>query len=343
VTTRTREVLADGFSRWFAARADPGRDGSPKVVVERPQPGLSSDTLLLTVDDHDHYVARLPPLGGGLFPDYDLARQHRVQRALADTAIPVASSLALETDESWIGAPFLLMPRIAGHTLATQPPYLTHGWLAEAPKETQAALIDRFLTLLADIHRLDVARHDVGELSGGGPTLLGMLEFWHGYLDWADVSPTGAAIYREALRWCRDNLPEHPPPAGLLWGDPQLVNLVIGDGGGVAAALDWEMASLGPAEIDLSWFLVLHEHAAETAGAELPGWPGRAAVIEAYAAKLGREIADLHWYDVFANLRSGAIVLRIGAIMAAAGHSATWTAEVPQHRALTRLIGVPST
>jgi aminoglycoside phosphotransferase (APT) family kinase protein len=166
-----------------------------------------------------------------------------------------------------------------------------------------------------------------------------MVDFWERYLDWAGAPDEDTEIYRDALKWCRDHLPLEVPAAGLLWGDPQLVNLVIDDAGGIAAVLDWEMAGLGPAEVDLSWFLVLHEHAADTAGAELAGWPGRNALIDAYAAKLGRDVADLHWYDVFANLRSGAIVLRIGAIMAAAGHSAGWTAEVPQHRALARLIG----
>ncbi|MGN6474269.1 MAG: AMP-binding protein, partial [Mycobacteriales bacterium] len=79
--SRGRTALAAGFAAWFA-----DRDGSsgPRVRVERPQPGLSSDTLLLDVDDSVHeprgYVARLPPHGPGLFPDYDLARQDAVQR-----------------------------------------------------------------------------------------------------------------------------------------------------------------------------------------------------------------------------------------------------------------------
>jgi aminoglycoside phosphotransferase (APT) family kinase protein len=333
---RSRDALAAGFAAWFAAR-----EGSrpPPVRVERPQPGLSSDTVLLCVDGSREYVARLPPVGDGLFPDYDLARQHRVQRALGDTPVPVAPPLALETDESWVGAPFLLMPRVAGRTLTTRPSYLTDGWLAETATETQAALVERFVATLAAIHRLDASGLDLGPLSGGGPDLPGMLDFWERYLDWTSAADEAAAIYHDALRWCRANLPPRPPAPGLLWGDPQLVNLVIDEKGGIAAVLDWEMAGLGPAEVDLSWFLVLHEHAADTAGTDLPGWPGRAAVVDRYAALLGRDVADLHWYDVFANLRSGAIVLRIGALMSAAGHPATWTTGVPQHRVLSGLLG----
>ena len=167
-----------------------------------------------------------------------------------------------------------------------------------------------------------------------------MLDYWQRFLDWATADPDGKAIYHQRDRLVPRHLPARSAAAGLLWGDPQLTNLVLDDDGDVAAALDFEMSGYGPAEVDLSWFLVLHEHAAETAGTELPGYPGRAAVIALHEAALGRPLADLDWYDVLANIRTGAIVLRIGELMAQAGHSASWTAQVPQPRHLARLIGV---
>jgi aminoglycoside phosphotransferase (APT) family kinase protein len=170
----------------------------------------------------------------------------------------------------------------------------------------------------------------------------GVVDYWEDYLGWATTDEAGAAVYRQAITWCRDNLPTTPPPTSLLWGDPQLTNLVLDDSGEIAAVLDWEMSGVGPAELDLSWFLVLHEHAAETAGADLPGFPGRDAILDWYQAAAGRELADLRFYDVLANLRSGAIVLRIGEIMASAGHPASWTSQVPQPRHLARLIGAAS-
>jgi fatty-acyl-CoA synthase len=330
--SRRRASLAAGFSAWFGHR-----DGSagPHVSVERPQPGLSSDTLLLEVDGRD-YVARLPPLGDGLFPDYDLSRQADVQRAVSAAGLPAAAPIAMETDTAWVGSPFLLMPRVAGRTLTTNPSFITHGWLAEASPTQQTAVFRSFVDMLARVHRLDASGLPV---TGGGPELTGIIDYWDSYLDWATDDIEGKAVYRRAVAWCRDHLPADPPPASLLWGDPQLTNLVLDDSGEIAAVLDWEMSGLGPAELDLSWFLVLHEHAAETAGTDLPGFPGRATIIEWYEAAAGRAVADLHFYDVLANLRSGAIVLRIGAIIAAAGQPASWTAHVPQPRHLARLIG----
>lgn len=337
---RSRRALARGFTAWFTAR-DNG-PGPVDVTVTRPQPGLSSDTLMLTVvtqGTEADYVARLPPAGPGLFPDYDLARQRQVQAAVGAAGIPVAEPLAFETDESWIGAPFLLMPRISGHTLTTSPSYLTEGWLAKQPAEQQQAVIRRFVEMLATIHRLPADSLGADELTGGGPELSRTLDHWERYLDWATTDADAAAIYRQSLAWCRYHLPARSPEPGLLWGDPQLVNLVLDDDGEIAAVLDWEMAGRGPAELDLSWFLVLHEHAAETAGTELPGYPGREQVVEWYEAALGRPVADLEWYDVHANIRSGAIVLRIATLMEQAGHSSSWTAQVPQPRHLARLIG----
>jgi aminoglycoside phosphotransferase (APT) family kinase protein len=166
-----------------------------------------------------------------------------------------------------------------------------------------------------------------------------MLDYWDRYLDWATDDADTVAIYRKGLAWCSQRIPAEAPPTSLLWGDPQLVNLVLGNNGEVRAVLDWEMAMWGPAEVDLAWFLSLHEHAAETAGRKLPGDPGRAALIEAYTSALGRPVVDLAWYEALANIRSGAIVLRIGELMTRAGHSRSWTTSVPQHRYVENLIG----
>ena len=341
MTTQVRRRRADveaGLTRWFGEQRPAA--SAPHVSVRRPESGLSSETLLVDVVTGRGvaaYVLRLPP-AAPIFADYDLRRQVRVQAALARAGIPVAEVLEFEDDPGYLGSDFLLMERVPGTTLPNQPSYVAQGWLAAAPARLQASVAEAAVELLARIHRLPVAELDLGPLSGGGPDLAGALDYWAHHLDWT-AAGGGTEIYRAALDWCRSNLPSSPP-ASLLWGDPQLGNLVLDADGRPRAVLDWEMASLGPGECDLAWFLVLHELAEETAGTTLPGWPSRAALVARYEAALGRPVQDLHWYEVFAHLRSGAVVLRIAAVLESAGVPADWTAQVPQPRHLARLIGV---
>ena len=56
----------------------------------------------------------------------------------------------------------------------------------------------------------------------------------------------------------------------MLWGDVQLANCVFTDDGDVAALLDFELTGTGPAEVDLGWFLALHDM---TVDDERPGPP----------------------------------------------------------------------
>ena len=49
--------------------------GHPIGAIERPSAGFSCETLLVDRE----LVVRLPPLGDGIFPTYDLAQQAAVQ------------------------------------------------------------------------------------------------------------------------------------------------------------------------------------------------------------------------------------------------------------------------
>ena len=108
---------------------------------------------------------------------------------------------------------------------------------------------------------------------------------------------------------------------------------------GVSAVLDFEMASIGPPEVDLAWFVVLHDMAVGRCGRDLPGFPGRDATVAAYETLLGRPVADLRWYEAFAALRSGAILVRAAHLLARLGIDDSWlTHENPTIELLAGLI-----
>jgi aminoglycoside phosphotransferase (APT) family kinase protein len=87
-----------------------------------------------------------------------------------------------------------------------------------------------------------------------------------------------------------------------------------------AAVLDWEMATLGPGEVDLGWFLFMNRYLAAAAGVpQLPGFPDREASAALYAERVGRPVRALGWFEAFAAFRYGAIWLRIVQRFAQAG------------------------
>lgn len=309
--------------------------------IEQPSAGLSSITLFLDVTwdgGRESLVARLPPEGPGLFPAYDLAGQARIQRAVATAGIPAAVPLAFVEDPSWVGAPFLVMPRIAGRTLPTHPSPLRKGWLVDLTPEDQARLHASFVRTLATIHRLDWQRMDV-EFLAGAATPSELVEQWATYLDWASdgVSPPDPLV--NGLAWCEQHLPPAWASPSLLWGDVQLVNAVFDDDLQPAAILDWEMASIGPPELDLGWFLALHRMTAEVAGRDLPGFPDHDTTVARYETELGRRAMDLPWYEAFALVRSGAILFRVARVLAARGVDDSWLmASNPTFAALDRLL-----
>ena len=87
----------------------------------------------------------------------------------------------------------------------------------------------------------------------------------------------------------------------------------------LVALLDWELASIGPAEMDLAWYLALDELTAHYAGGTVPGFHDRADGIRLYERALGRAVVDLEWHEIFALVRSTAINDRQARIARSAG------------------------
>jgi aminoglycoside phosphotransferase (APT) family kinase protein len=77
------------------------------------------------------------------------------------------------------------------------------------------------------------------------------------------------------------------------------------------AVLDWDMAGVGPAEMDLAWFLALEAVQADLTGAAVPGFGTREAAVAAVESGLGRPLRDLGWYETFALVRAGAVSTRL--------------------------------
>lgn len=296
---RDLDELRAGLERWL---------GRPVGEITRPAPGFSCETLVV----EGELVVRLPPVAEGIFPAYDLEQQVAVQAAAGAGGVPVAGPARFEPDPGFLGAPFASMPFVAGAIPSDFTP--ADPWLGGLPSDAARRDVwERFVDVLVAIHRSPA--EGLGLRAG----LAAEVAEWERYVRWStDGSPPAALV--EVLAWCRAEQPADEPPGGLLWGDVRLGNVIFGEATGVpAAVLDWDMASVGPFELDLAWFLALEQVQVDLTSMSVPGFGDRAEAVARCEAGLGRALQDLQWYEVFSLARASAISTRIAVLHERAG------------------------
>ena len=317
--TRTR--LAD----WFTDRFGGAVSVSELQTANRTS-GWSSESLVFGVERDGaaaaDYVIRIPPAGGGMFAEYDLAGQTRTQELLHGYGIATPSPIHYEADPEWIGSPFMVMPRIVGHT-PSDTTYATKGWLHDAGPAVQRRLHDGFLGTLAALQRVPVAEAPwLRRAQGDGTT--GELAWWRDYLDWAADNDAPDLMVR-AFGWLERNQPAEPGPPAISWGDARLSNTICDDSGTIVGVLDWEQACICPAEADFGWWLATRRQMLEVQGLqadpELPGFDTRERVIRRYEEMIGRPLRDLGWYEMFSMVRMGCCIQRMHVLLRRLGQT----------------------
>jgi aminoglycoside phosphotransferase (APT) family kinase protein len=317
---KTRSILAE----WFRARLPAARNVAVGPLSGPAATGFSSDTLLFDLDYEEDgrcvsraLVCRAEPTGFGVFPVYDVAKQYQIMDGLADTDVPVPNMVGIERDAAPLGSPFFVMERVAGRIPTDNPPYHAGGWMTESEPAERRAIWESGLDGLAAIHRQDPRALGIDFLDApppGADTVAWQLAYWHRYAGWV-TGGRSFPVLEGAYEWL---LAHRPPPttqADLCWGDARIGNMIF-DAGRCIAVLDWEMATLGPAEMDLGWFLLLDRHHCEGIGVpRLEGFPDREASIARWERGTGRSAAHLEFWEAFAAWRFGVVMARVAAQM----------------------------
>ena len=309
--------LTARFRDWLAARV--GASVELGALEAPTLGGLSNDTFLVEADWGDGargLVLRLAPGGRPLFPDQDLTRQVAVMRALHDgSEVPVPEVLWEEPDAEVLGRPFYVMARVEGRIPPDNPGHHFEGWVKELKPQQQRGLYDKSIDMMALINRVDVERAGLGFLDrpehGDGP-IAQEIGYWRRYLDWA-ADGEELPFVEGPFAWCVEHRPESNDRS-LVWGDARLGNLVYDDDLAPVCVLDWEMAVLGPAELDLGWYLFLDRTALMFTD-PLPGFPEREGTIARYGSRLGRGVRDVDWYEAWGGVRAACIQVRLGLIL----------------------------
>ena len=310
------------MSQWLSTVMPGGT--KPDVTVESgiDSNGMSSETIILTgrweADGEpveQRWVARVAPTAEDVpvFPTYRLDHQFEVIRLVSElTDVPVPKVRWIDDGGAVLGTPFFLMDHVEGVVPPDVMPY-TFGdnWFADAPAERRRELQDATVEVLAKLHSIADARRTFGFLTDvdpPGPNPLrrhfSWLKDWYAFA----VPDIGASpLVERALAWLEDNFPEDVAAAEpvLSWGDSRIGNVLYDDFRPVAV-LDWEMATVGPRELDVAWIIFAHNVFQELSGlAGLPGLPDvmrEEDVRSTYEELTGATLGDLKWFYIYSGV-----------------------------------------
>ena len=330
LTERDPEQLAATLTSWLGSVLDAGAEPEVLEVNAPASSGFSNETILASArwneagERAEHrLVFRVHPTQHTLFLDANFSHQYEVLKALQGVeGLPVPALRFYEEDTSYLGVPFFVMDHVEGSVPADNPPYTMEGWLLESSPEDQARLWWTGIETLAAVHQLDWEARGLGFLSEnlrGEPGLDHLLNYYRAFLDTAAngrPQPTTEAIWD----WLVANRPEESGPIVLSWGDSRIGNIIWDDRYEPAAVLDWEMAALGQAELDLGWWLYFDRQFSEGLNMPRPaGFPPHEETIARYEELLGRPMENLFWYQVFAGFRFAVIMCRLSDLLMGTG------------------------
>lgn len=345
-TTRDPAELRSRLAAWVDGWL-PGASVGPLTVP--PTNGMSSETVLFELTRPDGgvqpCVLRLAAdvNAYAVFPHYDMARQYRTIQLVAErTEVPVPRLLRLEPDPGPLGAAGFLMERVEGRVPPDVMPYTYGGnWLFDATAAERGQLEQATLEMLAQLHAVP-AEGDaafLGHPAAPGAAVPGAaapgaavpgaavpdgprdsplrrhVADQRAYYAWVVDGRPRSPLIERAFERLEELWPQQEGPAVLSWGDARIGNIIY-QGFEPVAVLDWEMAALGPRELDLAWLIFLHRFFQDlTESSGLPGMPDfleRGRICARYAELTGHTPSDLDFHLLYAALRHAVVMLRIG-------------------------------
>ena len=302
------------------------RSGVASVAVgplERPSGGQSNETVIFEAawtDGNDRrrerLVLRLQPQGQQMFLHADVLAEGALLRDISRvSSVPVPEVLALEDDPGVLGRPFVVMSFVAGHVPGGRPSIHRDPWLESlSPAKRRQGLVNG-LEVLARVHGAEW-RAMRPFRSAGLDASLSELGEWFGWAARGRSYP----LIEAAISRLTASRPGNASTDVLLWGDARPANIIFADDLSVAAVLDWEMASVGPPEADLGWWLMMDEFA--RVGAEgdlLEGFPCRTEIVEIFEQASGRRVGDVDYFELLAAVRLAITLIRAADSLMARG------------------------
>jgi aminoglycoside phosphotransferase (APT) family kinase protein len=166
-------------------------------------------------------------------------------KALAETAIPVPTMLAIAPDASAIGRMYYVMGYVDGRIF-------WNPALPECEPAERGAIYDAMNRTLADLHSVDPAAVGLAEFGKPGSYFARQLGRWSAQYEASATEPI--PDMDRLIAWLKENLPEDDGVVSLVHGDYRVDNMIFAkDRPEIVALLDWELSTLGHPLADLAY------------------------------------------------------------------------------------------
>ncbi len=288
-----------------------GLDLSKEPDVAQFPGGHSNLTYLIRFGDAE-IVVRRPPFGPVPPTAHDMAREYRWLAAM-HPVFPLAPRPYLVCeDTSVIGSVFYSMERRHGLVVrAEEPPALANP---AARRRLSGAMIDT----LADLHAIDVRSGPLSTLGRPAGFVERQVRGWSER--WVRSQTATLAEMDRLAAWLREHLPADPSPPSVVHGDWKLDNVMVdpNDVGRLVAVFDWEMSALGDPLVDVGIVLAYwsptappSQRDALTTVIDRPGYFSKSEIVERYAARSGRDVSAIRFYEIFAVFKIAVVIQQI--------------------------------
>lgn len=301
MTTAPTGIDPGPVTAWMAERI---ADLAPPLTFELITGGASNLTFRVTDSTGSRWVLRRPPTGHVLASAHDMAREHRIIAALADTPVPVAPAIGLCQDEAVNGADFYVMGFVDGEIVFD----LADGQRYDTTK--RKGLAESLVDTLVDLHALEPTAVGLGDLGRTEDYCARQLRRWKRQVD--EGSDRDLPLFHDLHSRLVAGIPPQQG-AGIVHGDYRLDNCMAGHDGTIAAVLDWELCTLGDVLADLAGMVMWWGDDPDARGrlGDVPtkaeGFGTADDVLARYAARSDRDLSNIPWYVAFQHWRLAAI------------------------------------
>jgi aminoglycoside phosphotransferase (APT) family kinase protein len=302
----------DSYLRKHLAARPAEFDRRSAIEIKQFPGGHSNLTYLIRYGDRE-FVLRRPPVGPVAPTAHDMPREYKLLSVI-NPHFPLAPTpVLLCEDSSIIGVPFYLMERRRGLIVRFKLPVQIAENL-----DLRRRLSENVVDTLVALHTVDIESNGIVQIGKPSGFVQRQVRGWADR--WLRSKTADLAEMDQVIAWLIERIPlQFEGEATIVHNDFKLDNIMLNadDPSRIVAVLDWEMCTVGDPLVDVGLFLSYwtmrgaDQNNSLRAVTNGPGWMTREEIIERYAAKTGRDLSRIVFYETFARFKVAVVIQQI--------------------------------